>query len=96
MGVEVTMAKDNDLGHFLLTKHVLLNSATLTALIDFKEHIQANDKRLYNALRQNIVKLIKEQQAIHDIYKKIIPKTDFVFWKMLDEINENIDKTLLK
>ena len=73
------MAKDNDLGHFMLTKHVLLNSATLTALIDLKEHIQANDKRLYNALRQNIVKLIKEQQAIHDIYEKIIPKTDFVF-----------------
>lgn len=90
------MAKNNDLGHFLLTKHVLLNSATLTALIDFKEHLMANDKKLYNALRQNIVKLIKEQQAIHNLYKKIIPETDFVFWKMLDEINEQIDKTLLK
>ena len=90
------MAKDNDLGHFMLTKHVLLNSATLTALIDLKEHIQANDKRLYNGLRQNIIKLIKDQQAMHDIYEKIIPETDFVFWKMLDEINEQIDKTLLK
>lgn len=90
------MAKNNDLGHFLLTKHVLLNSATLTALIDLKEHLMANDKRLYNGLRQNIIKLIKEQQAIHNLYEKIIPKEDFVFWKMLDEINEQIDKTLLK
>lgn len=90
------MAKDNSKIEFLLTKHVLLNQVTLSALIDLKEELMQNNKPLYNGLRQNINKLISEQQAIHEIYKKIIPKDNLAVWDLLEQINDSTDKILLK
>ena len=90
------MAKDNSKVEFLLTKHVLLNQVTLSALMDLKDELMKNNKPLYNGLRQNINKLICEQQYIHDLYKKIIPNDNLGVWDLLDAINDSTDKILLK
>ena len=90
------MKKQNNKSDFLLTRHVMLNSSALTALIDMKEHMIDNDPVVYMFMKNSIEALILEQQKLHDAYKLIIPNKDFSFWKKADEINDAVDKILLK
>ena len=89
------MSNNNTTTDFLLTRHILLNSLALTALIDLKEDLMQNDKRLYQALRQKMNKNISEMQDFHNLHKCIIPDTVGCY-SMLDKLNEAIDKVLLE
>lgn len=80
---------------FLITKQALLNSVCLVALNDLKEHTQKNDAKIYNGIRQNVNKCKTEQQALHDLYKKVFPK-DNSFWEIYDKLNDVVDKFLLE
>lgn len=90
------MKKQNNKSDFLLTRHTMLNISALTALIDMKEHMIENDPVVYLFMKNSIETLILEQQKIHDAYKLIIPNKDLSFWEKADEINDVVDKVLLK
>ena len=80
---------------YLLTKHSIVNSVCLVALNDLKEHTEKHDRKIYQAIRQNIIKCRDEQQALHDLYKTIFPK-DNSFWQIYEGVNKAIDEYLLK
>ena len=90
------MKKQNNKSDFLLTRHTMLNISALTALIDMKEDMLENNPTVYMFMKNSIETLILEQQKIHDAYKLIIPNKDLSFWEKADEINDAVDKILLK
>lgn len=92
------MAQNNNVTDFLLTKHILTNSISLTTMYDFKEELIKNNRKLYQAIRQPLNKLIREQQAMHDIYKQIMKGTEFfqIYEQLESVVNNDIDKELLK
>lgn len=92
----MTKQESAEITSFLLTRSLLLNSIAQTAARDLKEHTMEHDKAIYHCMRNPLTNVIDKQQNLHDIYKGIIPKENFIFWMKLDEIVELIDKKLLE
>jgi hypothetical protein len=92
----MTTEQNKELSSALLTAHIFSNQIALTKLIDFKEHIKANDKQLYQEYRTQINQAIRVQQQFHDTYKIAIGDCRSLdFYTMMDELLTAFDKTLL-